>query len=141
MEPFDHKDYPQVYMPHYQYQNENQGIFPGEFPQMPPQQIPGMQMMSNPQQMPQYFPQPQPQIGFPPNIPTSISQDINSRGKRRSKNEPEGRNFKCKQCERTYLSYPALYTHIKTKHNTAGSSSIHTGRGRGRPKKSVRHFT
>jgi hypothetical protein len=30
------------------------------------------------------------------------------------------------------LSYPALYTHIKTKHNSNGTSS---GRGRGRPKK------
>lgn len=30
------------------------------------------------------------------------------------------------------MSYPALYTHIKTKHNTNGQSS---GRGRGRPKK------
>ena len=35
-------------------------------------------------------------------------------------------------CGKSYLSYPALYTHIKTKHNTNGSSS---GRGRGRPKK------
>ena len=29
------------------------------------------------------------------------------------------------------LSYPALYTHIKQKHNANG----HSGRGRGRPKK------
>jgi hypothetical protein len=35
-------------------------------------------------------------------------------------------------CGKSYLSYPALYTHIKTKHNTNGASS---GRGRGRPKK------
>jgi len=35
-------------------------------------------------------------------------------------------------CGKAYLSYPALYTHIKTKHNSSGGAS---GRGRGRPKK------
>ena len=35
-------------------------------------------------------------------------------------------------CGKAYLSYPALYTHIKTKHNSSGGVS---GRGRGRPKK------
>ena len=35
-------------------------------------------------------------------------------------------------CGKSYLSYPALYTHIKTKHNTTGQVS---SRGRGRPKK------
>ena len=35
-------------------------------------------------------------------------------------------------CGKSYLSYPALYTHIKTKHNTTGQASA---RGRGRPKK------
>lgn len=34
-------------------------------------------------------------------------------GKRRSKNDNMGRDFKCKYCEKTYLSYPALYTHMK----------------------------
>lgn len=34
-------------------------------------------------------------------------------GKRRSKNDNQGRDFKCKYCEKTYLSYPALYTHMK----------------------------
>lgn len=51
--------------------------------------------------------------------------------KRRSKSEVEGRNFECKLCNKSYLSYPALYTHYKLKHNTNNSS----GRGRGRPKK------
>ena len=51
--------------------------------------------------------------------------------KRRSKSEIEGRNFECKLCNKSYLSYPALYTHYKLKHNTNNSS----GRGRGRPKK------
>ena len=51
--------------------------------------------------------------------------------KRRSKREVEGRNYICKLCSKSYLSYPALYTHYKQKHNTNNSS----GRGRGRPKK------
>jgi len=51
--------------------------------------------------------------------------------KRRSKREVEGRNYVCKLCSKSYLSYPALYTHYKQKHNTNNSS----GRGRGRPKK------
>ena len=51
--------------------------------------------------------------------------------KRRSKSEIEGRTFECKLCNKSYLSYPALYTHYKQKHNTNNSS----GRGRGRPKK------
>jgi hypothetical protein len=51
--------------------------------------------------------------------------------KRRSKSEVEGRNYECKLCNKSYLSYPALYTHYKLKHNTNNSS----GRGRGRPKK------
>ena len=51
--------------------------------------------------------------------------------KRRSKSEVEGRNHQCKFCKKSYLSYPALYTHCKLKHNTNNSS----GRGRGRPKK------
>lgn len=51
--------------------------------------------------------------------------------KRRSKREAEGRNYTCKICSKSYLSYPALYTHYKQKHNTNNSS----GRGRGRPKK------
>ena len=51
--------------------------------------------------------------------------------KRRSKRVAEGRNYICKMCSKSYLSYPALYTHYKQKHNTNNSS----GRGRGRPKK------
>lgn len=58
--------------------------------------------------------------------------DERRRNKRRSKNDNEGRNHKCKNCGKSYLSYAALYTHIKHKHNTNGQN---TGRGRGRPKK------
>ena len=57
--------------------------------------------------------------------------DEKRRTKRRSKNDNEGRNHKCPTCGKCYLSYPALYTHIKQKHNANG----HSGRGRGRPKK------
>ena len=56
--------------------------------------------------------------------------------KRRSKTEVEGRTFECKLCSKSYLSYPALYTHYKQKHNTNNSS----GRGRGRPKKEENDF-
>jgi hypothetical protein len=56
------------------------------------------------------------------------------KGRRRSKNDNEGRTFKCEQCERTYLSYPALYTHKKTKHTPVQQNSA-PSRGRGRPKK------
>ena len=35
------------------------------------------------------------------------------KNKRRSKNDVDGRDFKCKYCDKTYLSYPALYTHMK----------------------------
>ncbi len=59
-----------------------------------------------------------------------------SKGKRRSKNVVEGRVFKCQHCEKTYLSYPALYTHMKTKHAVPLSDTqAATGRSRGRPKK------
>lgn len=35
--------------------------------------------------------------------------------KRRSRNDNRGRDYKC-GCGKMYLSYPALYTHVKTKH-------------------------
>ena len=37
------------------------------------------------------------------------------RNKRRSKNDNEGRTYQC-GCGKSNLSYPALYTHIKQKH-------------------------
>lgn len=52
---------------------------------------------------------------------------------RRSKNDQVGRNHICKKCGKCYLSYPALYTHIKTKHSLKEVSA--NCRGRGRPKK------
>lgn len=60
-------------------------------------------------------------------------------GKRRSKNDNQGRDFKCKYCEKTYLSYPALYTHMKQKHSKGPDGEVRnpptSGRGRGRPRK------
>lgn len=49
----------------------------------------------------------------------------------------EGRKFKCDRCEKTYLSYPALYTHYKLKHSQGEKPNLpsQTGRGRGRPRK------
>ena len=59
--------------------------------------------------------------------------------KRRSKTDSTNRTFGC-GCGKSYLSYPALYTHIKTKHdgfNPQGTtaSSMSTCKKRGRPKK------
>ena len=59
--------------------------------------------------------------------------------KRRSKNECHGRDYKC-GCGKEYLSYPALYTHIKTKHDGktpegTNANQIQNGKGRGRPRK------
>ena len=63
------------------------------------------------------------------------------KGKRRSKNDVEGRDFKCNYCVKTYLSYPALYTHIKQKHSKGPDGEARapptSGRGRGRPRKNV----
>ena len=74
---------------------------------------------------------------LPPNIhlkPKGTKQ------KRRSKNDCKGRDYQC-GCGKTYLSYPALYTHIKTKHNgktpdgTNANQIQNQTKGRGRPRK------
>ena len=61
--------------------------------------------------------------------------------KRRSKNDVQGRDFKCTFCDKTYLSYPALYTHMKNKHAKGPDGqpliAFNSGRGRGRPKKNA----
>ena len=59
--------------------------------------------------------------------------------KRRSKNDSQGRNFKCNQCDKSYLSYPALYTHKKQKHPlppdaVTPKTSVHSI-NKGRPRK------
>lgn len=60
-------------------------------------------------------------------------QNSHQRKKRRSKNDQDGRNYKCKHCDKTYLSEIALNNHVKTKH--AHLVDI-ISRGRGRPRKS-----
>ena len=54
-------------------------------------------------------------------------------GKRRSKKDQEGRQFKCDKCDKTYLSYPALYTHTKIKHSKGDDGKpvlpVFSGRG------------
>ena len=59
--------------------------------------------------------------------------------RRRSKKDKTGRNFFC-GCGKDYLSYPALYTHIKNKHDgipPEGTTKQHQTRVRpGRPSKS-----
>lgn len=59
--------------------------------------------------------------------------------KRRSKNDAQGRNFKCNLWDKSYLSYPALYTHRKQKHPTPPDAmtpqqSMQSA-SRGRPRK------
>lgn len=54
------------------------------------------------------------------------------RKKRRSKNDLDGRTFKCKHCEKTYLSEIALNNHVKNKHSHLVEI---VSRGRGRPRK------
>ncbi len=67
------------------------------------------------------------------------NQDGNKamRRKRRSKNEQDGRSYKCPDCGKSYLSQPALTNHKKSKHkyNIEGEK-----KGRGRPRKNV-NFT
>ena len=40
----------------------------------------------------------------------------NKLGTKRRTKDADGRNHKCSFCAKTYLSYPALYTHLKNKH-------------------------
>ena len=68
--------------------------------------------------------------------PESNNEEHKKR-KRATKKESDIRNFKCTQCDKSYLSYPALYTHCKQKHNT----NNHSGRNRGRPKKETNEVT
>ena len=68
---------------------------------------------------------------------TTNKENINlgdEKGKRhrRGKNEISERRFKCPDCEKSYLSAPALMMHRKTKHNYTTESERKL---RGRPKK------
>lgn len=61
----------------------------------------------------------------------SIQKD-GTRRKRRSKNDNDGRNAKCKHCDKTYLSAIALNNHVKSKHAHLVDIVL---RSRGRPRK------
>ena len=107
--------------------------------QMNPNQFPNGIFCQNPFQI-------LPELNFQKNSEnkndnTNINQEENMKDtemnnqkkirKRAKKNESDIRNYKCSYCDKSYLSYPALYTHCKQKHNT----NNHSERGRGRPKK------
>lgn len=49
-------------------------------------------------------------------FPTTLEHPYVSRGRRRGRNDPNSRDYIC-PCGKSYLSYPALFTHIKIKHN------------------------
>lgn len=74
---------------------------------------------------------------IPPNPPhVNLEENDTGKQKRRTKNMNDGRQFECQHCNKTYLSYPALYTHMKTKHiNPDEALPMGSGRSRGRPKK------
>lgn len=59
-----------------------------------------------------------------------------SKSSRKNKKDTENRKYKCKKCNKTYLSYPTLYAHMKTKHCCSFQDSpLMHPRSRGRPKK------
>jgi len=78
------------------------------------------------------------------NGPSFTLEDTSLKSKvhmRRSKTDQKDRDFTC-GCGKKYLSYPALYTHIKTKHHGSNPSGTLTSngknkRGRGRPKAKI----
>lgn len=75
----------------------------------------------------------------PAAAPPAEPEQVKQKHKRRSKNEKNGRDYVC-SCGKDYLSYPALYTHIKTKHGgkvPGGADQPPSSRARGRPKKAT----
>jgi hypothetical protein len=67
-------------------------------------------------------------------IKTERKTDQKEEKVRKTRKDKEGRKYICGACKLGYLSYPALYTHIKTKHN--GETPDGTIRGEsGKPKK------
>jgi hypothetical protein len=59
------------------------------------------------------------------------SPEKNNKRRRRGKNDINDRKFKCPDCEKCYLSGPALTTHRKNKH---GYGTNGERKSRGRPK-------
>ena len=80
------------------------------------------------------------ELEFTRTAPSEVaSHPVQPKAKRRTKNDNCDRSYKC-GCGKDYLSYPALYTHIKQKHggaqpNGTDSPTIRGLRGRGRPRK------
>lgn len=56
-------------------------------------------------------------------FPTSLEHPYVPRGRRRGRNDPNSRDYIC-PCGKSYLSYPALFTHIKIKHNGRAPGQI-----------------
>jgi len=107
-------------------------IFQESIPPPTPQSAPG----SPPSQLP-LLPLP-PLAQTPPQPSGQAALRDPSKKNDKQMHKHEHGIYKCSKCERTYLSYPALYTHIKIKHpqpKTSASSTKSTNRGR--PKKSV----
>lgn len=126
MDPNDGKKYGGQYLPQMMFGGYN-GYIPGEYSQIPGASVSAMAVSPSIQPRPPYV--------EAQNSGMSAAQNSANKGKRRSKNETKGRDYKCTECEKTYLSYPALYTHIKTKHKNCGDIPITSVRGRGRPRK------
>jgi hypothetical protein len=53
---------------------------------------------------------------LPLSLPSASEHFKRKEKKRRSKYDLTGRDHQCEYCNKSYLSYPALYTHTKTKH-------------------------
>lgn len=77
-------------------------------------------------------------ISLPPLAsPTPLENDENKAKNEKLSHRKENGVYRCHKCERTYLSYPALYTHNKLKHPTNQVNPVAKVTNRGRPKKSV----
>lgn len=70
-----------------------------------------------------------------PVLESKLNQILNTCHKRARKAADRPRGHECLQCHRSYLSYSALYAHIKIKHTPKGEFPLPTHRSRGRPKK------
>ena len=67
------------------------------------------------------------------NTQSLVPEEVPVPRHRRTKGSEDERAYICAQCGKSYLSYPALYTHNKLKHNNSSSNL----KGRGRPKKEM----
>lgn len=63
---------------------------------------------------------------------STIPNNEKPKRKRRGKNDNDGRNYRCPDCDKCYLSAPALTNHRKMKH---GYECGADGKNKGRPKK------